>query len=52
MEWDFDPILLVSRTEVMINRDSWGHLCILWKNLATITRIFSRLLSTIVVLTN
>ena len=25
LEKDFGSILLVSRTEVMINRDSWGH---------------------------
>ena len=26
MEYDFGPILLVSRADVMINRDSWGRL--------------------------
>ena len=25
MEEDFGPVLLVSWTEVMIKRDSWGH---------------------------
>lgn len=25
MEYDFGSILLVCGTEVMINRDSWGH---------------------------
>jgi hypothetical protein len=25
MEQDFGHVLLVMRTEVMINRDSWGH---------------------------
>ena len=25
MEQDFGPVLLVSRTKVMIKRDKWGH---------------------------